>query len=97
LNSQAADDRAAIGQPYPCRANLDIRRRRGMTAPPFSQSRAAGNPTLIPRVANQCGREGIEKQIEHWIRFGHNAAEQILDRRRRILSFAPDSVFAYVR
>jgi len=39
----------------------------------------------------------IEKQIEHWIRFGHDVAEQILDRRRRILSFAPNSVFAYVR
>jgi Protein of unknown function (DUF2840) len=39
----------------------------------------------------------IEKQIEHWIRFGHEIAEQILDRRRRILSFAPNSVFAYVR
>ena len=39
----------------------------------------------------------IEKQIEHWIRFGHEVAEQILDRRRRILSFAPNSVFAYVR
>jgi hypothetical protein len=39
----------------------------------------------------------IEKQIEHWIRFGHEVAEQIIDRRRRILSFAPDSVFAYVR
>jgi hypothetical protein len=39
----------------------------------------------------------IEKQIEHWIRFGHEVAEQILDRRRRILSFAPNSIFAYVR
>ena len=39
----------------------------------------------------------IEKQIEHWIRFGRDVAEQILDRRRRILSFAPNSVFAYVR
>ena len=39
----------------------------------------------------------IEKQIEHWICFGHEAAEQILDRRRRILSFAPNSVFAYAR
>jgi hypothetical protein len=39
----------------------------------------------------------IEKQIEHWIRFGHEVAEQLLDRRRRILSFAPNSVFAYVR
>ena len=39
----------------------------------------------------------IEEQIEHWIRFGHDVAEQILDRRRRVLSFAPNSVFAYVR
>lgn len=39
----------------------------------------------------------IEKQIEHWIRFGHDVAEQILDRRRRMLSFAPNSVFAYIR
>ena len=39
----------------------------------------------------------FEKRIEQWIRFGHDVAEQILDRRRRILSFAPDSIFAYVR
>ena len=38
-----------------------------------------------------------EKQIEHWIRFGRDVAEKILDRRRRILSFAPDSIVAYVR
>ena len=39
----------------------------------------------------------IEKRIEQWIRFGHHVAEQVLDRRRRILSFAPGSVFGYVR
>src|SRR5207253_4965696 len=38
-----------------------------------------------------------EQQIEHWIRFGRDVAEKILDRRRRILSFAPDSIVAYVR
>lgn len=38
-----------------------------------------------------------EKKIEHWIRFGHPVHEQILDRRRRIVSFAADSVFAFVR
>jgi Protein of unknown function (DUF2840) len=39
----------------------------------------------------------IEKKIEYWIRFGKAAQEQILDRRRRTVSFAPDTVFAFVR
>lgn len=39
----------------------------------------------------------IEKQIEHWIRFGHEVREQVLDRRRRILFFPPGTVFALVR
>ncbi len=39
----------------------------------------------------------IEKQIEHWIRFGREVREQVLDRRRRVLSFPPDAAFALVR
>lgn len=39
----------------------------------------------------------IEKRIEHWIRFGDDVAETILDRRRRILSFAPNSTVAIMR
>jgi len=39
----------------------------------------------------------LEGRIEHWIRFGHDTSETILDRRRRVLSFAPRSVFAFVR
>jgi len=38
-----------------------------------------------------------EKRIEHWIRFGHDVHEEILDRRRRILSYRPGSVFAFIR
>ncbi|WP_234053411.1 MULTISPECIES: DUF2840 domain-containing protein [unclassified Xanthobacter] len=38
-----------------------------------------------------------EKHIEHWIRFGRIAGEQHLDRHRRIVSFAPSSIFACVR
>ena len=39
----------------------------------------------------------IEKRIEHWIRFGRKNYEQILDRRRSIVGFAPNSIFAFVR
>jgi len=39
----------------------------------------------------------LEKRIENWIRFGHAVEEKILDKRRRILSFAPGSIFAFVR
>jgi hypothetical protein len=39
----------------------------------------------------------IEKKIEFRIRFGHRAADRILDRRRRIVSFAPGSIFCFVR
>jgi hypothetical protein len=38
-----------------------------------------------------------EGRIEHWIRFGVPVGERILDRRRRIVMFAPDQVFAFVR
>lgn len=38
-----------------------------------------------------------EKQSEHWIRFGRKVREQILDRRRRVLSFRADTIFAFVR
>jgi hypothetical protein len=39
----------------------------------------------------------LEKRIENWIRFGRDVEETILDRRRRILSFAPGSIFAFIR
>jgi len=39
----------------------------------------------------------IEKQIENWLRFGRRSGEKILDRRRSVVSFAPNSIFAFVR
>ena len=39
----------------------------------------------------------IEKRMEHGIRFGRVAAERIVTRRTRILSFRAGAVFAFVR
>lgn len=39
----------------------------------------------------------IEKRIENWIRFGRPVHAQTLDRSRRIVSFAPGAIFAFVR
>ncbi|MET3522090.1 DUF2840 domain-containing protein [Mesorhizobium abyssinicae] len=39
----------------------------------------------------------VEKKIESWIRFGSVAQEKILDRHRRLVSFRPGAVFAFVR
>lgn len=39
----------------------------------------------------------VPKRIEYWIRFGRIAEDRTLDRRRRIVSFASGSVFAFVR
>ena len=39
----------------------------------------------------------LKGRVERWVRFGRHAGERILDRHRRILSFAPGAVFAFVR
>lgn len=39
----------------------------------------------------------LEKRIENRIRFGRAVEESVLDRHRRVLSFAPGSLFAFVR
>lgn len=65
-----------------------------MTAAPRTSSRSAhADNAAVTHVE----LTWFEKRIEHWIRFGRDAEETILDRRRRVLSFAPDTVFAFVR
>lgn len=39
----------------------------------------------------------LRKRIENYIRFGTIAEKQIVSRSRRIVSFAPGSIFAFVR
>ena len=39
----------------------------------------------------------LEKRIENRVRFGRSVLESTLDRNRRVLSFAPGSIFAFVR
>ena len=59
-----------------------------MTSSPQSTSR--GNLTTVELI-------WIEKRVEHRIRFGLAAHETIIDKRRRVVGFAPGSVFAFVR
>ncbi len=39
----------------------------------------------------------LDGQIERWIRFGRPADERIIDRRNRVVMFAPGAIFALVR
>ena len=39
----------------------------------------------------------LERRIENRIRFGRPVSEKVLDRNRRVLSYAPGSIFAFVR
>ena len=39
----------------------------------------------------------LEKRIENRVRFGRPVSQKVLDGNRRVLSFAPGSIFAFVR
>ena len=41
--------------------------------------------------------EWVKGRIENWIRFGRTAEQHVLDRQHRVVSFAPDSIFAFIR
>ena len=67
----------------------------GLVAAPMRVGRAATE--LPPEAFTQVELVWIEKQTEHWVRFGRERREQILDRRHRILFFPPGRVLALVR
>ncbi len=56
-------------------------------------SGSSGGTELLTRVE----LTWVQKKIEHWIRFGDPVSTTILDRKRRIVAFAPGSIFAFVR
>jgi Protein of unknown function (DUF2840) len=64
-----------------------------MTVSPTHQRHVPPHPDNMTHVQ----LTWIEKRIEHWIRFGRIAKDEIVDRRRRIVSFRPGAVFAFVR
>ncbi|MDE1992555.1 MAG: DUF2840 domain-containing protein [Rhizobiaceae bacterium] len=69
-----------------------------MTGTAASHARGGPRPaTPPPTDLTEVELTWIEKRTEHWIRFGREVGEQILDRRRRVLRFAPDTVFGFVR
>lgn len=66
----------------------------GLAAASAHAGRAAHAP---PEELTQVELLWIEKQTEHWIRFGRELRDQVLDRRRRILFFPSGAIFALVR
>jgi len=69
-----------------------------MTSNAARPPRGGPRPTALPPDSlTHVELTWVEKKIEHWIRFGQVAHDQILDRRRRIVSFRPGAVFAFVR
>lgn len=68
-----------------------------MTSTAAPRARAGAAPASPPPSTTLVELTWIEKKVENWIRFGHDTYERILDRRRRVMGFAPNSVFAFVR
>lgn len=63
---------------------------------------ARARPAAVPTARSSDGLTQVEltwleKRLEHWIRFGRVTQDRILTRRTRVVSFAPGSIFAFVR
>lgn len=64
--------------------------------PPDEQARQ-GRASSPRNILTEVELIWIEGRLEHWTRFGRIAAERIVSRKTRIVSFRPDAVFALVR
>lgn len=53
---------------------------------------ASGKPFLTH--VDLFWQEGVQ---QHWLRFGRPVSDKIIDRHRRVASFAPGAVFAFIR
>lgn len=58
---------------------------------------AQPSPPDAPKDLTDVDCIWIKGVQENWIRFGNAVSDRILDRKRRVLSFAPGCVFAFIR
>lgn len=65
----------------------------------FTDRRMGGHPLTddAPPFTTLVHLTWEEGRIEHRIRFGHPIYKRTLDRRTRVVGFAPQSIFAFVR
>lgn len=68
-----------------------------MTPPRLRDGGLAASETVTPQDLTSVELTWIEKRIEHRIRFGRPVLNRSVDRRRRVVSFAPNRIFAFVR
>ena len=61
---------------------------------PLSMQPAVKGPPPFTTLVELTWRE---KRVEYWIRFGRQTYEQILDRHHRMVGFAPNTTFGFVR
>jgi hypothetical protein len=62
-------------------------------ATPLNPSRAHDTAAMLTHVELTWHKQ----RVEHRIRFGRQVGQQVLDRHRRVVSFAPGSIFGFVR
>ena len=62
-------------------------------ATPLNTSRAHDTAAMLTHVELTWHKQ----RVEHRIRFGRQVGQQVLDRHRRVVSFAPGSIFGFVR